>query len=266
MIVNLHLLDACNYQCAHCFAHFGASHTLSCGQWKKIVDNILSDMDVERFNLAGGEPLLYSGLTELSEYIRDRGSAVSVITNGYNLSSDKLRKLKAGGVSMIGMSIDSTCSSTLRTMGRRTKTGDVLDPARCLDLCKAIKKAGMSLKINSVISKLNYTEDFSRFIQAAGPARWKIIKMKPFYSARFDNSGITIGEGQFNHFISRHAGIPHLAERDMANAYILVDAFGNLVDNGSEDNSPVANLLTKEFSSAFSRLKFNYDTYQKRYA
>jgi radical S-adenosyl methionine domain-containing protein 2 len=223
-------------------------------------------MDVERFNLAGGEPLLYSGLSELSEYIRAKGSAVSIITNGYHLSSEKIRQLKTNGVSSIGLSIDSSCSSTLRSMGRCTKTGDVLDPAHCLDLCKAIKKAGMFLKINSVISKLNYTEDFNRFLQATAPDRWKIIKMKPFYSARFDNSGIAICDGQYNHFVSRHAGIPHLAERDMANAYILVDAFGNLVDNGSENNRPVANLLQKQFSSVFSRINFNYDTYQKRYA
>jgi radical S-adenosyl methionine domain-containing protein 2 len=222
-------------------------------------------MDVERFNLAGGEPMLYSSLGELSEYIRAKGSEVSVITNGYCLSADKITTLKDSGVSMIGMSIDSVCPSTLREMGRCTKAGDILNPARCTDLCKVIKKAGMALKINTVISQMNYTEDFRQFMRAVAPDRWKIIKMKPFFSDLFDNSTIAISDRQFNNFVARHAAIPHVVERDMANAYILVDAFGNLVDNGSEDNHPVANLLTDRFSTAFLQLEFNYATYRARY-
>ena len=266
MIVNLHLTDACNFRCAHCFAHFGAKRTLSYGQWKTIVDNILNSMNVERFNLAGGEPLLYGNIAELSEHIKSKGSEVSVITNGYNLSKHKINLLWQSGVSMIGLSIDSDNISTLRNLGRCTASGNVLDPARCIGLCRYIKGKGMTLKINSVISRLNYSEDISSFILSAAPVRWKILKIKEFDNCGFDNKSLLINDKEFNSFIHRHRFIPHIVEKSMNNAYIMVDAFGNLVDTGSNNNFPVANLLNTRFSNAFSKLKFDYGLYMKRYA
>jgi radical S-adenosyl methionine domain-containing protein 2 len=266
MIINLHLLDACDFRCAHCFAHFGARKTLPRKDWQSIVDNILDSINVERFNLAGGEPLLYGGLAELAEYIRSKGKAVSIITNGHSLSRQKIDILSECGVSMIGLSIDSPNASTLRKLGRCTASGNILEPDRCVDLCRHIRARGMSLKINSVISQLNLTEDFSSFIRAALPCRWKLLKIKEFKNDFFNNTPLLINDPQFDNFILRHRSIPHVVERTMANAYIMVDAFGNLVDNGSNDNTPVADLLNVSFRDAFMRLKFDYNTYDARYA
>jgi hypothetical protein len=38
MVVNLHLLDACNFRCTFCFARFNAKKTLSCDLWKTILE------------------------------------------------------------------------------------------------------------------------------------------------------------------------------------------------------------------------------------
>jgi len=66
--------------------------------------------------------------------------------------------------------------------------------------------------------------------------------------------------------VARHAHVPHIAEETMANAYIMVDASGNLIDTGSSNLRPVANLLEEKFSGAFQRMRFDYETYSKRYA
>ena len=266
MIINLHLLDACDFRCTHCFAHFGTRKTLSCKDWRTIVDNIMESINVERFNLAGGEPLLYGGLAELVEYIRSKGKAVSIITNGYSLSDQKIDLLSEYGVSMIGLSIDSPNASTLRKLGRCTASGNILDPDRCVSLCRRIRARDISLKINTVISQLNWTEDFSSFIRYALPSRWKLLKIKEFKNDFFDNTSLLINNTQFNNFILRHRSIPHVVEMTMANSYIMIDAFGNLVDTSSNDNTPVANLLSVSFRDAFVRLKFDYDTYYARYA
>jgi radical S-adenosyl methionine domain-containing protein 2 len=266
MIINLHLLDACNFRCVHCFAHFGARKTLSYKDWRIIVDNIMENTNVERFNLAGGEPLLYRELAELAEYIRSKGKAVSIITNGYSLSDRKIDILSECGVSMIGLSIDSPNVSTLRKMGRCTAMGDILEPDRCIGFCRHIKARGINLKINTVISQLNWTEDFSSFIRKALPDRWKLLKAKEFKNDLFDNASLLINDAQFNDFILRHRNIPHVVERTMANSYIMIDAFGNLVDTGSNDNTPVANLLNVSFRDAFAHLKFDYGIYRARYA
>jgi radical S-adenosyl methionine domain-containing protein 2 len=266
MVVNLHLLDACDFRCTHCFSHFGTEKILSFGQWKKIIDNIRESMVVKRFNLAGGEPLLYSHLPELAVYIHSLGSEVSVISNGYSLSENMIDVLNKCNVSMIGLSIDSANPSTLNALGRHTVFGDILEPKRCIDLCKYIKAKGIILKINTVISKINYTEDFHSFIQTALPDRWKLLKMKIFSNRFFNNTHIAITDNQFDDSVTRHADIPHITERTMANNYIMIDAFGNLIDTSSDDNTLVANLLKDDFSAVFPRLCFDYVTYYERYS
>jgi len=266
LIVNLHLADTCNFQCVHCFAHFGAKQDLSVNEWKKIIDNALENGNIRRFNLAGGEPLLYSGIFEVSDYIRSKGCEVSVITNGFTLSEQKIDRLEECGVSMIGLSIDSANPQTLAKLGRKTKTGHILDPMRCIKLCRRIREKRITLKVNTVVSKINYTEDMNSFIKEVSPDRWKLLKIKKFQNCNFDNTSLLISDAEFDMFSKRHREIPRIIERDMANTYIMVDAFGNLIDTGSNNNTPVANLLTVNFKKAFSLLNFNYDSYRERYA
>jgi radical S-adenosyl methionine domain-containing protein 2 len=73
LIVHLHLLKRCSYRCKHCFAHFDSGKTLSVDIWKAVIDTIALDRRVTRFNLAGGEPLLFPDLYELVEYIHQKG-------------------------------------------------------------------------------------------------------------------------------------------------------------------------------------------------
>jgi radical S-adenosyl methionine domain-containing protein 2 len=264
MVVNLHLLDDCNYRCLHCFAHFKADRILSLEDWKAIIDNIVRDTPVCRFNLAGGEPLLYPSLQELIQYINNLGIKISIITNGFCLTKEMLRSFRRK-VSMIGLSIDSLDSDTLRKIGRCTVSKQTLYRKACTALCKNIKKAGIRLKINTVISANNRDEDFSRFINDVRPDRWKIIKMKPYESSFFSNMNIMPDDSDYENFIHRHRFFSHVAERNMKNAYIMVDAFGNLVDTGSRDNSPIVSLLREDFRSGFESMKFDIGTYNSRY-
>jgi len=263
-VVNLHLLDNCNFRCKQCFARFDAHKILPVEQWKDIVDNVLRGVEVTRFNLAGGEPLIYPGLASLIDYIAEKGARVSIITNGFLLDEKLINSFK-GKVSMIGLSIDSVVPETLRTIGRATPGGEVLDRDRCVRICGLIKAAGMELKINTVVSTLNKDEDMSSFIREARPDRWKIIKMKPFANEKYSNACVTPSDADYERFAAAHSAIPHIAEREMKNAYIMVDAFGSLVDTGSNDNTQAASLLNEDFVDSFARLSFDYDLYEDRY-
>jgi len=266
MVINLHITDACNFNCKHCFAHFGATRNLPVNKWKTIIDNTLENGNVRRFNLAGGEPLLYGNILELSDYIRSKGCEVSIITNGFNLSEKKIDQLKQCGISMIGLSIDSANPQTLKKLGRNTASGNILEPDSCVKLCRYIKRKDISLKINTVVSLLNYTEDFNSFIKKVSPDRWKILKIKKMENCHYDNSSLLLNKAQFDIFVNRHKHLPHIAERNMENSYIMIDAFGNLVDTGSYNNAPVANLLNTGFNKAFAMMKFDYGNYEVRYS
>jgi radical S-adenosyl methionine domain-containing protein 2 len=263
-VVNLHLLENCNYHCKHCFAHFGSEKMLSVQDWKQIIDNITEKSPISRFNLAGGEPLLYQGLDELIEYINTKDILVSLITNGYLLSDEHIRNLK-GKVSMVGLSIDALQPKLLQEIGRCTKTQEVLALDRCLALCKTIKENNMQLKINTVVSNLNQHEDFTGFMRIVCPSRWKILKMKRFSYNYFDNSELEITDDVFNRFCSINNPIPHIAEGSLKNTYIMVDSGGKLVDNSIEAYTVIADLLREDFFTGFNTMCFDAALYKARY-
>ena len=70
--INIHVLEACNFRCRQCFFKFGTKKLLPVEDWKKIIDNCIAGANVTEFNIAGGEPMLYPGLVELVQYIRDK--------------------------------------------------------------------------------------------------------------------------------------------------------------------------------------------------
>jgi radical S-adenosyl methionine domain-containing protein 2 len=241
-----------------------AGKLLCVTEWMAIIENILKKAQVKRFNLAGVEPLLYEGLDEIIEYIHRRGVDVSIITNGYLLSTDRVRAF-SGILSMIGLSIDAVQEDTLVAMGRCTQNQETLSSERCIEICQIIREQKIMLKINTVVSMLNINEDMYSFIQMACPDRWKLIKMKPFRNGNFGNIDMNISDTNYKKFCDRYSGISHLREPKLANAYIMVDTSGNLVDNGTEQYIPVANLLEADFADSFKQLPFNENLYRKRY-
>jgi len=263
-VINLHLLENCNYHCKHCFARFDTGTPLSVRDWKQIIDNITEKTPVSRFNLAGGEPLLYQGLDEITEYINTKDIQVSLITNGYLLSEERIHEFK-GRISMVGISIDALHAGVLQEMGRCTKRQEILCINRCIALCKSIKENDIQLKINTVVSRLNLYENLGDFIQTVCPDRWKILKVKQFSSGDSDNSDLVITEDEFNKFCSMYTSISHVEEPSLKNAYIMVDSKGWLVNNSSENYQSVANLLQEDFAKGFDTLHLDRKLYESRY-
>lgn len=153
--INLHILEACNFKCRHCFSKFGTDETLPVEDWKKIVDNCIAVADVAEFNIAGGEPMLYPGLTELVKYILSKGVKVSLITNG-SLMDEEWIKNYAGLYETIGFSVDSLNDETNRKIGRCDRSGKTIPADRIVELCGMIRKyaPGCRIKINTVVSAL----------------------------------------------------------------------------------------------------------------
>ena len=114
--INIHVLEACNFRCRQCFFKFGTKKLLPVEDWKKIIDNCIAGANVTEFNIAGGEPMLYPGLVELVQYIRDKGVKVSLITNG-SLMDEEWVKNCAGMFETIGFSVDSINDETERLEG-----------------------------------------------------------------------------------------------------------------------------------------------------
>lgn len=284
--INLHILEACNFRCRQCFSKFGTEKLLPVEDWKKIIDNCIAGADVTEFNIAGGEPMLYPGLTELVKYIRSKGVKASLITNG-SLMDEEWIKNYAGLYETIGFSVDSLDDETNRKIGRCDRSGK-MPSGRIVELCGLIRKyaQGCRIKINTVVSALNKDEAMSDFIDEIAADRWKILRMKPFQYGSFSNLDIQVSDEEFEEFVERNreknrekdkedgkeAGVETarrevVVEPDMKASYVLIDSNGCLLDNAVDEITPVAvcDCLREDFAEGLRRLTLDMEKYEARY-
>jgi len=283
---NLHITEKCNFDCRHCYAKFHYHEPLSVEDWKKIIDNCCNSGLINAFNFAGGEPFVYCRLEELIHYAYNKGAKVSIITNGYFMTEDWIRK-NAPFLDTIGFSIDSFYTETLKNIGRRDKNGNYLDPDKFSSLVMLIKKLSPNtrIKINTVVSALNINENIvQEIINRNLPVnRLKLLKISPFENDEFNNLNITITDDIYSNYIKRNLsstsvskinsmiyktenGMEIVAEHSIFGGYIMIDAGGRLVDDTLNTNyTIIANCTTTDFSEALKSLNFNHKLYAERY-
>ncbi len=103
--------------------------------------------------LSGGEPLLRSDVYDLAAYASGKGMMVVLGTNGYYINAEIARKLKETGVSGVSISLDSTRPEIHD--GIRQIQGAWDRAVTAVEICKA---EGLSVQINTVVTKSNYDE------------------------------------------------------------------------------------------------------------
>jgi sulfatase maturation enzyme AslB (radical SAM superfamily) len=93
--VHLQLTNKCNYRCAYCYARSGTqTHPmLPLEVLAKVVDEVTSLAPHCRYELSGGEPLLYPHVFELSEYIKSKGNPMSLLTNGSLINEKNCQRI-----------------------------------------------------------------------------------------------------------------------------------------------------------------------------
>lgn len=229
--VNLHLTQACNYHCRHCFAMFPEPRDLSPERWKDIISDLAESGLVSAINFAGGEPVFCRGFPEIVSFAHDKGFLLSIITNGSLLRNEKLfpRELFPM-ISMFGFSIDSLNYDTLRRIGRYDSRGNILGRQGFIDTVRLIRECSpsASIKINTVVSKLNWNERLVDIEEEVPVSRWKFLKMKVFETNGFSNRDLAVTESEFESFVrnNRRRYGETVVESTMERSYLIIDNAG----------------------------------------
>jgi radical S-adenosyl methionine domain-containing protein 2 len=160
----------------------------------------------------------------------------ALVTNGSLLDGPTIERLR-GILDWVTISIDSVRPRSLELLGRRTG-GRAINEHGYRALCHAVRTSGIRLKINTVVTAVNWHEDMSEFIIAARPERWKILQVLPVpgqNSRKVDPLIIT--SRQFEDFVARHLrvefhGIRVIPEDNdaMTGSYAMVDPAGRFFD------------------------------------
>lgn len=281
--INLHIIDNCNYSCRHCFAKFGSTAILPLDKWKIIIDNCIENSEVTEFNIAGGEPMIHPNLMEIVKYIVSKGKRCSLITNGI-LMTEKWVEENAKYFCMIGFSIDSFDPTLMDLIGRTTRNGKKLTIDKFNTLTSLIKSHNPEciVKVNTVVTSLNYQDDIASDLTKLNVDKWKILKMRVFKNATFDNSDIEITKDEFNTFCQINTqtqpqnsfmsekiklnNINVVIEKETESAYILIDSNGNLLDNSNTTSyKSLGSCITFKFNQLLPKLNLDQNLYLSRY-
>ena len=269
--VNLHLTQACNYHCRLCFAMFPEPRDLSPERWKDIISGLAESGLVGAINFAGGEPVFCRGFPEIVSFAHEKGFLLSIITNGSLLRNEKLfpRELFPM-LSMFGFSIDSLNYDTLRRIGRYDSRGNILGRQGFIDTARLIRELSPSaaVKINTVVSKLNWNERLVDIEEEVPVSRWKFLKMKVFETNGFSNRDLAVTESEFESFVrnNRRRYGETVVESTMERSYLIIDNAGNLLDNRGDSYTIIGNLLEEPFGELLSRFSLDDREYSRRYA
>ena len=241
--VNFHLWEPCNMKCGFCFATFQdvKREILPKGHLNRddcvAVVERLATAGFQKINFAGGEPTLCPWLPDLVTAAKSSGMITAIVTNGSKLTSSYLDSMQ-DSLDWVTLSIDTIDPEKLKRSGRATIKGPMSE-ADYLQIADTLVQRGIRLKINTVVTPLNWEEDFTDFIIRANPERWKLLQVLPVSGqndAAVDQFITT--EGQFNAYVDRNRGVentgiavvPESTEL-ITGSYLMVDPAGRFFDD-----------------------------------
>jgi MoaA/NifB/PqqE/SkfB family radical SAM enzyme len=131
----------CNLSCAYCNEYDNHSKPVPLDTMYERLDR-LAALGTTVITLSGGEPLLHPDLDAIVVRIRRRGAIAGMITNGYLLTADRVKRLNRAGLEHLQISIDNVIPDEVSK-----KSLKVLD--RKLQLLA--EHADFHVNINSVV-------------------------------------------------------------------------------------------------------------------
>src|SRR5689334_14394802 len=96
----------CNLSCTYCNEFDDFSKPVPLDVMHTRLDH-LADLGTTIITISGGEPLLHPELDRIIAHIRKRRMIAGMITNGYLLTVDRIRRLNRAGLEHLQISIDN---------------------------------------------------------------------------------------------------------------------------------------------------------------
>ena len=154
------LTDKCNFECTYCREGGEAGLLTSDYMEKEQLVDLLKKLNLcgfEALRFTGGEPLLrkdwYDIINEVSK--QKIYKKITMVTNGsLLLLNNNIEKIKEIGFKSVTVSLDSLNEEVFQKITKRNNLKIILEGILKL------KAEGINVKINSVISKINYNEAF----------------------------------------------------------------------------------------------------------
>lgn len=113
----------CNLACAYCNEYDKTSDPVPIDEMLRRIDR-LAELRTAIVTLSGGEPMMHPQLDDIIRRIRVRGMIAGLITNGFYLGPERIKRLNDSGLEYLQISIDNVepdeiSQKSLKTLDRK---------------------------------------------------------------------------------------------------------------------------------------------------
>jgi MoaA/NifB/PqqE/SkfB family radical SAM enzyme len=106
VLVHVIPMRRCNLACGYCNEYDQVSKPVAAETMLARIDK-LAELGTSVLTFSGGEPMMHPDLDALVARGRQRGMIVTLITNGYYLSPERIDRLNAAGLDHLQISVDN---------------------------------------------------------------------------------------------------------------------------------------------------------------
>lgn len=174
--LDLHVTNRCTTSCAYCCFSSNRKELpeLTTVELKRIIDDA-KYLGCTHVHFTGGEPLIRDDIYELIGYASQSGLEMRLQTNGMLLTKDSAFKLIQSGLTSIMISLDSD-----RPIEHDKLRGDGTWAA-AVDAIKNALEVGLSVRVNSVLTKENWSRIHKTilFVQTIGVKKYSAFYFSP---------------------------------------------------------------------------------------
>ena len=229
--------------CRYCFAEFSDAVPRLQADKGLLRERALTvvaasaEAGIRKLTLVGGEPTLCPWLLDLLQLAKQLGMVTMLVSNGSRMNAQWIAR-HARWLDWAALSVDSLDRETNVRIGRLARGGFAPDRSTYGALLGALQAAGCRVKLNTVVSALNWREDFTEFLQGHAVERWKVLQVLHVdgeNDAAFPQMAVT--REQFQAFVQRHDSLMQnmmVAVEDnnaMRGSYLMVDPLGRFFSN-----------------------------------
>ncbi|MGH9901439.1 MAG: radical SAM protein, partial [Pyrinomonadaceae bacterium] len=96
----------CNLACGYCNEYDRTSDPVPLEEMTRRLDK-LADLGTSIVTISGGEPMMHPQLDDIIRHIRRRGMIAGLISNGYYMTPQRIKRLNEAGLHYLQISIDN---------------------------------------------------------------------------------------------------------------------------------------------------------------
>jgi MoaA/NifB/PqqE/SkfB family radical SAM enzyme len=164
--------NKCNLPCQFCYIPFDGKHS-DLSLWKEII-NRCKGWQPKLIVFGGGDPFIYQDFRALLSYCKDENTFIHVDTNALALRSQDIPLIQ-DAVNQIGLPLDGT--ETSHTLMRSNPKHFAV----VIKWLKILLQAGVRVKVNTVVSKVNYESlrDLAFLLEDYPISQWCLYQFWP---------------------------------------------------------------------------------------